>query len=139
MKSFSASIEIARPPEAIWAVLTDASSYAEWATGVHRLEGEIKEGAILQLYTSSKPDRPMPLRVSNLVRPQTFTLSGGLPFNLFRGDRTLTLTPQPDGTTEFSMCEVFGGLLSPLMSRMIPDLTESFESYVAGLKQKCER
>lgn len=116
----------------------DTASYSGWATGVHRLEGEIKEGAVLQLYTNSKPDRSMALRVSNLVRLQTFTLSGGLPFNLFGGDRTFTLTPQPDGTTEFRMYEVFSGLLSPIMGRMIPDLTASFEAYAVGLKQKCE-
>ena len=113
MKSFAVTTKIARPPEAIWAVLTDATTYAEWAAGVHRLEGQIENGALLKLFTVSKPQSPMSLRVSDLESPKTFKLSGGLPLNLFRGDRTITLTPQPDGTTEFSMCEVFSGLLAP--------------------------
>lgn len=138
MRSFSATIQIARPPEAIWSVLMDAASYSEWATGIHRLEGQIANGSVLQLFTVSKPQRPMALRVSGLVRPKTFTLSGGLPLKLFRGDRTLTLTPQPDGTTEFSMCEVFSGILAPWLGRMLPDLTPSFEAFAAGLKQTCE-
>lgn len=138
MKSFSTKITIARPPEAIWAVLMDTASYSEWAAGVHRLEGEIEEEAVLQLFTASKPERPMNLRVRRLLPSETFTLSGGLPLGLFRGDRTFTLTPQPDGTTEFSMSEVFSGLLEPIMGRMIPDLTPSFESYAAGLKKQCE-
>ncbi|MDB9528589.1 SRPBCC domain-containing protein [Oscillatoria sp. CS-180] len=138
MKTFSANINIARPPEAVWAVLMDTSSYSEWATGVHRLEGQIENGALLKLSTVSKPQNFMDLRVSKVESPKTFTVSGGLPLNLFRGDRTVTLTPQPDGTTEFEMREVFSGLLEPILGRMLPDLTESFESYAAGLKQMCE-
>lgn len=138
MRTFSASIKIARPPEVVWSVLIDAERYSEWATGIHRLEGQIANGEVLQLFTNSKPQRPMALTVSKLVPPKTFALSGGLPLNLFRGDRTLTLTPQPDSTTEFSMSEVFSGLLEPLLGRMLPDLTPSFEQFAAGLKQMCE-
>lgn len=119
-------------------MLMDTSRYADWAAGTQRLDGQIANGEQLKLFTVSKPDKPMTLRVSNLDPKKTFTLSGGLPFNLFRGDRTFTLTPQADGTTEFSMCEVFSGLLSPLLGRLIPDLTESFEAYAVGLKEKCE-
>lgn len=138
MRTFSTTIKIACPPEAIWAVLTDVTCYSEWATGIHRLEGQIANGEVLQLFTNSKPQRPMALMVNSFVPPKTFTLSGGLPLNLFRGDRTFTLTPQPDGTTEFSMCEVFSGFLAPLLGRMLPDLTPSFEEFAAGLKQRCE-
>ncbi|NEQ49690.1 MAG: SRPBCC domain-containing protein [Leptolyngbya sp. SIO3F4] len=138
MKSFQVTITIDRSIDAIWSVLTDASSYPEWATGTHRLEGQIMEGGVLKLSTVSKPDKPMTLKVTKFVAPTTFTLSGGLPLGLFRGERTFTLTPQPDGRTEFHMCEVFKGPLEPLLGRMIPDLTPSFESYAAGLKNKCE-
>ncbi|MGF1460465.1 MAG: SRPBCC family protein [Leptolyngbyaceae cyanobacterium] len=126
------------PPETVWEVLTDASSYPKWAVGIHRLEGQIAEGKRLQPFTISKPQSPMTLRVRNLVRPRTLTLSGGLPLNLFRGDRTFTLIPQPDSTTEFRMCEVFSGPLSPVLGRIIPDLTASFEACATGLKNWCE-
>ncbi len=139
MKSFAASTIIARSPDDIWSVLTDAASYSEWATGIHRLEGQIIEGGVLKLFTASKPKQSMPLKVGGLIAPKTFTLSGGLPFGLFRGDRTFTLTPQPDGSTEFMVCEVFSGPLEPLLGRKIPDLTPSFEAFAAGLKERCER
>ena len=138
MKSFSVTTKIAGSPEKIWSVLTDSTSYPEWAAGVHRLEGKIENGAVLKLFTVSKPQKAMNLKVTHFVAPQTFTLSGGFPLNLFRGDRTITLTPQSDGTTEFTMSEVFSGLLEPIMARMIPDLTPNFQAYAAGLKQKCE-
>ena len=138
MKSFSATTKINCTPEKIWSVLTDATSYTDWATGIHRLEGQIIDGGALKLFTASKPEQPMTLKVTQFVAPETFTLSGGLPFGLFRGNRTITLTPQSDSTTEFTMREVFVGPLSPLLGRMIPDLTPSFEAYAAGLKNKCE-
>lgn len=139
MKSFTATTKIARSPEAVWSVLTDAAGYAEWAIGTHRLEGQITDGGVLKLFTASKPKQSMTLKVSNFNAPKTFTLSGGLPFGLFRGDRTLTLSPQPDGDTQFTVCEVFSGPLEPILGRMIPDLTPSFEAFAAGLKEKCER
>lgn len=138
MKSFTATTNINRPPTAIWSVLTDAASYSEWATGIHRLEGQIADGGVLKLFTASKPRQPMMLKVKDFVAPKTFTLSGGLPFGLFRGNRTFTLTPQADGSTEFNLREVFTGALEPLLGRMIPDLTPSFEAFAAGLKQQCE-
>ncbi len=138
MKSFETTITIERPMEAVWSVLTDAATYSEWATGTRRLEGQIVKGGVLKLFTASKPQQPMTLKVTKLVAPQTFTLSGGLPFGLFRGNRTFTLTPLSDGRTEFHMCEVFTGPLAPILGGMIPDLTPSFEAYAAGLKHKCE-
>lgn len=138
MKSFTVTTIINRPPDTIWSVLTDAAGYSDWAEGTHRLEGQIVDGGVLKLFTASKQKQPMTLRVTKFIAPQTFTISGGLPFGLFRGNRTVTLTPQPDGTTEFNMCEVFTGLLEPLLGRMIPDLTPSFKAYAAGLKNKCE-
>ena len=139
MKSFKATTTINCTPAAIWSVLTNADGYAEWATGIHRLEGQIKDGGVLRLFTLSKTKQPMTLKVTKFVAPKTFTLSGGLPFGLFRGDRTFTLTPHSDKSTEFSMSEVFTGPLEPLLGRMIPDLTPSFEAFAAGLKEKCER
>ncbi|MEM6253354.1 MAG: SRPBCC domain-containing protein [Cyanobacteria bacterium P01_D01_bin.156] len=138
MKSFETTIIIDCSVDSIWSVLMNTDSYAEWAAGTHRLEGKIVEGGLLKLFTISKPKTPMTLKVIKVVAPQTFTLSGGLPLGLFRGNRTFTLTPQPDGGTEFHMCEVFSGPLEPWLGRMIPDLTPSFEAYAAGLKQKCE-
>jgi hypothetical protein len=42
------------------------------------------------------------------------------------------------GATEFHMSEVFSGLLAPLITRTIPDLTEAFDQFADGLKQAAE-
>ena len=47
---------------------------------------------------------------------------GGMPLGLFKGERTFTVTPGPDGSVTFSMAELYSGLLEPLIGRTIPDL-----------------
>lgn len=62
---------------------------------------------------------------------------GGMPLGLFRGVRRFTLTPSGRGT-DFHMSEEFSGLLAPLITRSIPDLTPSFEKFANGLKALAE-
>jgi hypothetical protein len=64
--------------------------------------------------------------------------TGGMPLGLFRGVRTYTLTPK-DGGVEFSMTEVFSGLMSPLIAGSIPDLQPSFDEFAAALKRRAEQ
>ncbi len=64
--------------------------------------------------------------------------TGGMPLGLFTGDRTYSLTPISDGEVEFTMREEYSGLLAPLISRSIPDLQPSFETFAADLKRQAE-
>jgi hypothetical protein len=63
---------------------------------------------------------------------------GGMPLGLFKGVRTFTLSPQPDGMTRFTMREEFTGPLLPLIWRSMPDLGPSFAQFAAGLKARAE-
>jgi hypothetical protein len=51
--------------------------------------------------------------------------------------RTYTLTPR-EGGTDFAMEEVFSGPLAPLITRVIPDMSESFELFADGVKAASE-
>jgi hypothetical protein len=62
-----------------------------------------------------------------------------MPFGLFKGVRTYTLTPKSDGTIDFEMCEVFSGPLLPLIGKTIPDMTQAFQQSVSGLKIRAEK
>jgi hypothetical protein len=64
--------------------------------------------------------------------------SDGMPLGLFRGVRTFELLSQGEHVTEFTMEEVYSGLMAPLITRSIPDLTESFEKFADGLKEAAE-
>lgn len=64
--------------------------------------------------------------------------SGGLPLGLFKGIRTFELAERPDGTVDFTLREAFSGPLLPLFGRSLPDMTEPFQDFVAGLKARAE-
>jgi hypothetical protein len=57
---------------------------------------------------------------------------------MFKGIRTFTLTPNADGTTEFSMKEEFSGLMLPMIKGSLPDFGPVFEAYAADLKRAAE-
>ena len=66
-------------------------------------------------------------------------LPGGMPLGLFKGVRTFTLTPQPNGVTTFTVREEYTGPLVPLMWRSMPNLQPSFDQFATGLKQRAQR
>ena len=138
MKEFSATVNISASPETIWALLTNASGYPEWDPGMVRLEGNVAAGEKVTAYTKLSPDRAFPVKVTNFVPNKTMTWTGGMPLGLFKGERTFTLEPQADGTTQFTTREQFSGPLLPIFGRTIPDLSESFQNFANGLKQKAE-
>ena len=138
MKFFSASISITATPDLIWEILTDASGYPEWEPGMERIEGTIALGEKIEVYTKISPDRTFPVQVTTFEPGRRMVWTGGMPLGLFKGERTFTLTPNEDGTTEFTTREEFSGLLLPIFGRTIPDLSQSFENFAAGLKAQAE-
>jgi hypothetical protein len=138
MKSFSTSTVISASPDTVWAILTDAPHWPDWNTTVDRVEGKIALGEKIIVYAKVNPGRAFPLKVSEFVPGRKMVWSGGMPLGLFKGERTYTLTKQPDGGVEFAMREVFTGLLAPLITRSIPDLQPSFEEFAATLKKRAE-
>ena len=138
MKTFQASISIRAKPNAIWEILTDASGYTTWNTTVDKVEGRIAPGETVTVHAKLSPGRAFPVKVTQFVPGKKLAWTGGMPLGLFRGERTFTLTPRDDGTVEFHMREVFGGLLSPLIERSIPNLQPAFEEFAAALKKRAE-
>jgi len=58
---------------------------------------------------------------------------------MFSGVRTFSLTPKSDGTTDFSMIEVFKGIMLPLIKGSLPDFKPNFEQYALDLKAAAEK
>jgi hypothetical protein len=139
MKEYRATTTIMASPETIWAILTDAPGYPEWDPGVDRIEGRIAPGEKITAYTKLSPGRAFPVKVTEFVPGQKMIWTGGMPLGLFKGERTFTLAPQGNGAVEFTVHEVFSGLLLPLIGGSIPDLTSTFEQFAAGLKNRAER
>ena len=138
MIAYQATITISATPETIWGFLTDAPSYPSWDPSADRIEGTIAPGETIKAYSKLSPGRAFPAKVTEFIPGQKMTWSGGMPLGLFKGVRTFTLNSQEEKPVEFTLREEFSGLLLPLFSKTIPDLTKTFENFVAGLKRVAE-
>lgn len=138
MKQFQADATIKATPEAIWAILTDASAYPSFDPYCDKIEGTIAPGQKIKAFSKLSPGRAFPVRVSEFEPGRRMVWSGGMPLGLFKGERTFTLTPGDDGMVHFDMREVFSGPMLALIGKSLPDMTEPFEKFALGLKAKAE-
>jgi hypothetical protein len=138
MKAFEASATIQASPERIWEILADSSTYADWDSGVVRVEGTLRPGEKITVYSHVNPGRGFPIKVTEFTPPRSMTWTGGIPLGLFKGVRRYTLTPENGGATRFKMREEFTGPLLPLIWRTIPDMQPSFDQFARGLKARAE-
>lgn len=139
MKRFQVNTRIQAAPEVIWKILTDAGSYPSWNTTVDKVEGRIAPGEKVTVHAKISPGRAFPVKVTEFLPATRMVWTGGMPFGLFKGERTFTLASRPDGSVDFSMVEEFSGLFAPLITRSIPDLQPAFEQFAAGLKGRAEK
>jgi hypothetical protein len=58
---------------------------------------------------------------------------------MFTGVRTFTLTPKADGSTDFSMAEVYSGIMLPMIAGSLPDFRPTFEQYASGLRREAQQ
>lgn len=138
MKTYYIETTINADADKVWEILTDSSSYHDWNKSVEKVEGIIALGNKIKVFSKISPERAFPVMVQELVPSKKMVWRGGIPFGLFKGVRTFTLTGGNKGYVEFRMQEVFSGLMSPLIVRSMPDLTESFEQFATSLKAKAE-
>jgi len=134
--SYTVSIDIAAPPAAVWAKLTDAKSHAKWNSTVTSIEGDITKGSKLAIKVPIS-DRTFTPRVVELDAEKRMVWADGMA-PMFRGERTFTLTPSGKGTT-FSMTEVFAGVMLPMIKGSLPDFRPVFDQYAADLKRASEK
>lgn len=137
MKQFSATTSIKAPPPAVWAILTDGARWPSWDSGIESFQGRIAPGEHIRVAIQANPGRSFPITVSEFEAPSRMVWSGGMPLGLFKGVRTYTLAPTPDGT-RFTMEERYFGPLAGLIGRSIPDLSGSFRQFAEGLRNQAE-
>ena len=138
MRYYESTSLIEASPEAIWEVLTDASSYPEWDSGVARVEGRIAPQERITVVSEINPGRAFPVKVTEFSPGERMAWTGGMPLGVFKGVRTFTLTPE-EGATRFRMREEYTGPMLPLIWRSMPDLQPAFDKFASGLKARAER
>jgi uncharacterized protein YndB with AHSA1/START domain len=137
-KRFAVTRTISAKPDRIWALLTDAPGYPQWNPAVLSIDGTIEAGKSIRLVSVVNPRRAFTLQVREVEPSGRMVWADGMPLGLFSGLRTFTLRPQGDGRTEFSMVEEYRGPLAPMITRAIPDMSESFTLIADALKQAAE-
>lgn len=137
MAEYEIEQDIAAAPDRVWSILTDKSRLAGGELGITRIEGHITAGSRIKVWSDASPGRAFLLRVGAFEPPWHMTWVGGMPLGLFKGVRTFSLAPY-EGGVRFRMHETFTGLLAPMISSTMPDLSPSFRRFAAGLKMLSE-
>lgn len=130
------AINIKAPADKIMRLLTDAKNFTKWNSTVISVEGEIKQGKTIKLISKLDPKRTFNLKVVEQTATTLVWKDGLAP--MFSGVRTFTLSPKQDGSTDFSMVEVFKGIMLPMIKSSLPDFKTNFEQYAADLKKVAE-
>ena len=138
MLAFEASSTIAATPEKVWAVLVQGDQWPNWDSGVASVDGAVALGKKLKIQSKVAPGRTFPVRVTKFTAPGSLEFTGGMPFGLFRGVRTYTLTADKSGGTLFTMREEYTGPMAGSIGKSIPDLNPWFQQFARGLKARVE-
>ena len=132
------AINIQAPQERIWSLLTTAAEWPNWNSTIESLEGTIALGETVKLKVPYAPGRTFNLKVKELVPQQKMVWGDGMA-PMFKGVRTYKLTPQSNGSIDFSMVEAIGGIMLPMIKGSLPDFGPPFEQYAADLKAAAEK
>ncbi len=124
-------------PEKVMNLLTNTTNATQWNSTLVSVEGKFVQGERVKIVTKLDPKRTFNLLVETAT-PTTLVLKDGFA-PLFSAVRTYTVAPAPDGSTDFSMVEVFKGITLPMVKPSLPDFKPSFEQYAADLKKAAEQ
>lgn len=133
----SVESSINAPPARIWELLTDADNYTRWNSTLESLEGDISLGGVVRMKVPEAPGRTFKVKVAEFKPNQRMLWVDGFA-PMFIGKRSFDLTPNADGTTTFTMSEVFSGLMLPIIAGKLPDFAPIFERYAVDLKKAAE-
>jgi hypothetical protein len=140
MRTISASIDIAAPPDQVWAVLADLDSYKEWNPFIQSASGQLTEGAKLTLGLVPAEGRPATFRPRVLVAKPGVMLRwiGRLIMpGIFDGTHQFALEDR-GGSTHLTQSESFSGILIPFTSGLITRTETDFRNLNQALKQRVE-
>jgi hypothetical protein len=140
MRHIETSVEIARPPVAVWRVLTDFPSYPAWNPFIRRIEGDARVGARLRVTVQPPGRKPMTfqptVRAAEPARELRWLGRVLIP-GLFDGEHAFVIEPVGGGCL-LRHEERFTGLLAGAFPGMLADTAKGFEAHNAALKRQVE-
>ncbi len=143
MLELRSEIEIQASAERVWQLLTDFTSFPKWNPFIRRANGEIKEGARLEVYIQPSGAGGMTFKPTILkVEPnRELRWLGRLVMpGLFDGEHIFTIEPLGNNRVRFTQREIFTGLFVPLLARSLnTDTRRGFEEMNQALKTRAEQ
>jgi hypothetical protein len=139
VKEMSATIEIAAPPQAVWAVLVDLSRYPDWNPLFREATGEIATGKRIRLRSVHPANGRMMTVNAKIVSADPGTelrWASSLP-GIISGEHSFRLTAA-DGGTRLVQSETFRGLLVPFSGKVLARAQASFGSLNEAIKKRAE-
>jgi hypothetical protein len=139
VKEMSATIEIAAPPQAVWAVLVDLSRYPDWNPVFREAAGEIATGKRIRLRSVHPANGRMMTVKPKIVSADPGTelrWASSLP-GIISGEHSFRLTAA-DGGTRLVQSESFRGLLVPFSGKVLDRVQASFRSLNEAIKKRAE-
>src|SRR4029453_3679849 len=117
----------------VWDVLTDASNYEAWDSGVSRVFGQIRDGSTINVKPRLGRTGPIHVRVG----PWTMRWEHRGPLGLFKAVRTCTLLPG-DGQCQLTVHEEYLGPRIVLGSTFMSAAEPVLEAFVRAAKSRAE-
>ena len=143
MKELNNEVEIHASAERVWHLLTDFAGFPQWNPFIHRVNGEPKTGARLEVTSqpsgaSRTTSRPTVLKAepNHELRWMERSLIPGL----LDVEHIFTIEPLSAERVRFTQREIFTGLLAPLPARRRnTDRRRGFREMNQALKQRAEQ
>jgi hypothetical protein len=139
MKTMSAAIQIDAPPLAVWAILTDLSSYPEWNPLFREAAGEVIAGQRIRLRSTHPGNGRLMTVKPRIVTAEPGVLlrwTASLP-GIMTGEHSFALSAAGGGT-QLVQSETFRGLLVPFSGRTFARAEASFRELNEALKKRAE-
>lgn len=142
-REITTSIDIAAPASAVWAILTDFHGYSEWNPFVRLIQGDLREGAKLEVMLDTPNRNPMTFNPTlvKLTPERELRWLGRLwsiP-GLFTGEHRFEIQPAGENAIRFVQAERFTGVVAPFVwSRLADDTREGFVTMNEALKRLAE-
>lgn len=134
---YSAGVNTKAKPDRVWELMTNAGEFPRWNSTIKSIEGAIAADQTIKLVATISPGRVFNLKIIEFDPEKMMVWSDGNA--MFKGVRTYRMEPKPDGTTDFTMAEVYTGLMLQMIAGSLPDFGPVFEQYLSDLKREAER
>jgi hypothetical protein len=135
--AIAVTTSIDAPAAAVWNLLTDVEAQLKWNSTLTSIEGKIALGERVSFKVPEAPRQTFSPKVVayDEAKSMVWRLNR---WPLLVSVRTYRLTPGARGSTEFTIDEVFQGLLLPLIATSLPDFGAMFERTATDLKAAAE-